>query len=713
MKFEYAEDICDALKDRETWETRQETWYKMRHTGLRRINPPYPGAADLHFPLIDALVERMKPFYYKQLFATDQFAAFVSLRTQPSDTTSAVASWFDYRLKQKSNFQRKILTTIDAMLMAGRAPIKIYWDYKQKKLCFNAIAPTYFIIPNDVDELQEAPWVCHVLLMSVEDYKANSAFRQDPDFIEKIKGTSTSEMGIHGMGTHYDTIKRREGITFTKTDQQVILWEVYYRENGKIYFETYSPQCFEEKDCARPRQSLAYSHGNYPFCSLRSEIKDEGWYSPRGIPEIVAAFEDSLSRQWNFKHDYMDFVNKPLFKNTQGMGNTGVVSFLPGSSLPQGLEPAVMPAPPISFDQEMQMTRSLAEYRVAIPDLGATEHMASRPGSRGDITATQIQAIIGQSGLSDDMRSRVFRLDCGDIFNMCFSLYKQYDGQSLTYVLYDTVGQVPPDALQGEYEIMPNGAADSWNKPQQLQKAIARLQLLGNSPFWKRNELEKNFVEIDDPRLIKRAYTDPGIEMQNQMEQQAQEISIMLLGFPATVKPSDDDKAHIQSLKGYVEAELAQQKPIDPKTARLLLGHSQGHMQALDQKKDPALNQVRQMTKPLFDFLQQIAMSDQAPPQNVIPGPGSPQMGQEPPKVTDLSQVEVDKSKVQSDRVSDATKVADAVSNLIKSGVEVTQADINKVLTDLGLPPITPFDEPAVPPETHQNIGPTATESAP
>src|SRR5215831_10075880 len=183
MKFELATDICDALKDRSTWETRQETWYKMRHNGLRRVAPPYPGAADLHFPLIDSLMERMKPFYYKQLFASDQFAAFVSLKTQPADTTSAVASWFDYRLKQKTNFQRKILTTIDAMLLAGRAPMKVYWDFDTKKMCFAAIAPTYFIIPADCEEIQEAPWVTHVMLMSVNDYKKNKNFRQDEDFI--------------------------------------------------------------------------------------------------------------------------------------------------------------------------------------------------------------------------------------------------------------------------------------------------------------------------------------------------------------------------------------------------------------------------------------------------------------------------------------------------------------------------------------------------
>jgi hypothetical protein len=91
----------------------------MRHTGLRRIAAPYPGAADLHFPLIDSIVERLKPFFYSQLYGKDQFATFTSLRTQPADTTSAVAAWFDYRLKQKTNFERKLLTCIDAMCMAG------------------------------------------------------------------------------------------------------------------------------------------------------------------------------------------------------------------------------------------------------------------------------------------------------------------------------------------------------------------------------------------------------------------------------------------------------------------------------------------------------------------------------------------------------------------------------------------------------------------
>src|SRR4029077_16027965 len=237
-------------------------------------------------------------------------------------------------------------------------------------------------------------------------------------------------------------------------------------------------------------------------------------------------------------------------------------------------------------------------------------------------------AIVGQSQLTDDMRSRVIRLDLGDLFRMCWSLYKQYDSASLTYVLYDTVGQLPPDALQGEYEIMPNGSAESWNKPQQLQKAIARLQMFRGSPYWRQDELEKSVMELDDPRMIKRAFTDPGQELKKQMEVQAQEISIMLLGFPAAVQPSDDDKAHIQSMEGFVQRDVqTQEGRITPEVARLILQHGGEHDQALAQKGDPNLNQIRQSMQPMLEFLGQIDISQRCR-STVVPGPGGQASGQ-------------------------------------------------------------------------------------
>jgi hypothetical protein len=277
------------------------------------------------------------------------------------------------------------------------------------------------------------------------------------------------------------------------------------------------------------------------------------------------------------------------------------------------------------------------------------------------------------------------RLDLGDLFRMCWSLYKQYDKDSLTYVLYDTVGQLPPDALAGDYEIMPNGSAESWNKPQQLQKAIARLQMFRGSPYWKQDELEKSVMELDDPRMIKRAYTDPGQELKKQMEVQAQEISIMLLGFPAAVQPSDDDKAHLQSMEGFVQRDVQTgEGKVTPEVARLLLQHGADHDNALAQKGDKAINQVRQQAQPMIQYLSQVAQS-QATPSNVVPGPGGQTQGAPGLGAGGASGAP---GGSQDDPIGDATKVLNALSGLKKAGVPVTDEEVNLALAKAGLPPL-------------------------
>src|SRR3954454_1235964 len=72
--------ICGDLRSRQAWLSRQSAWYQMRHDGLRRKSKPFPGAADLHYPLADSIIEKLKPFYFNQLFATETVAEFVPKR---------------------------------------------------------------------------------------------------------------------------------------------------------------------------------------------------------------------------------------------------------------------------------------------------------------------------------------------------------------------------------------------------------------------------------------------------------------------------------------------------------------------------------------------------------------------------------------------------------------------------------------------------------
>src|SRR3954471_14346250 len=74
--------ICGDIRSRQVWLSRQALWYEMRHLGLRRTNKPFPGASELHYPLADSIIEKLKPFYFNQLFATETVAQFVPKRPE-------------------------------------------------------------------------------------------------------------------------------------------------------------------------------------------------------------------------------------------------------------------------------------------------------------------------------------------------------------------------------------------------------------------------------------------------------------------------------------------------------------------------------------------------------------------------------------------------------------------------------------------------------
>ena len=57
----YGEVIRD-LQVRLDWENRQLGWAKMRIFGLRRIAKPWPLASDLHVPIADTIINKLKPY---------------------------------------------------------------------------------------------------------------------------------------------------------------------------------------------------------------------------------------------------------------------------------------------------------------------------------------------------------------------------------------------------------------------------------------------------------------------------------------------------------------------------------------------------------------------------------------------------------------------------------------------------------------------------
>ena len=616
---EYYTRIIEALNQRETWENRQRLFYQARYFGVRRKVKPWPTAADLHVQLIDTAIEKLKPSFVNSAIGNDILSSFVPMRQQLAPLTVSAERWFDYNMRERTNFQKEIVSVIDHILLYGRGVAKVVWNEDKKRIDFEAIDPFHIIVPSYTKEFKDADFIVHIISTSVDSYKANPLYKQDEEFIKIISGKPSKSVGLRSE--IQDEIYRREGITQEAENDRIILWEMYTPSEDGWKVETYSPLVVAE-DVRKPFV-LPYKHGEPPFVDFPYEVTGGGWYSPRGVAEILLPGENLLNKLKNSLSDYVELANRPVFEAQNPISlNTANLKMQPGQILPQGLKPVQFSQPPFDFQKLMLEERLLAEQRMGNPDFGA--------GSQYQVsdrkTATEIQALQAQSAASGDLRNRMFRMGLAHLFKQCWSLYTQYNKKDLMYRYAEETGAMPPEGIHDEYSIEPKGGLDFINRQFALQKSVARMQMFQNNPFINQGELVKSVLEQDDPSLVRRLFQDPNAASGDQAEDQATEIATMLAtGFPVAIKPSDDHKAHISVLFAFNQAAQSRQQQVDQSAMQVLMAHLQQHLQALEQV-DP--NTSRAIQKQLRDAAkgQMQQQEQQLPPGEMQGQPAAPMM---------------------------------------------------------------------------------------
>ncbi len=588
--------ILDDLSSRSEWENRQRTWYKMRHNGLRRARKPGPWAADLHFPLADTIISKLKPYYFEQLYATETVASFVSLNPQNDSLTTGAARWFDFQIKQRSNLETEILTLIDTVLSCGRGTMKVCWDADEKALRFHSINPLHLIVPKNAVGTFTSHRFAEVQVITVDDYKRNLNYTdQSDEFIKSISGSGLEDK--KGSLTQDQEKYRREGITYGNTPTEIVLWEVYEHVGSKWIIHTYSP-LKPEVDVREPME-VPYRHGVPPFVDFAYEVKDKGWYSPRGVCELVAPHEASLCRLWNEKHDCMTLFNRPLFTSDRDIPNGANIDMVPGQILPFKIEPIRPGQPPFSFDQEMLSTRQVAEQRIAMPDYGMNQVMNTQDRR----TATEIQAVSEVMGNASDLRMRIFRKSLCRLYWLGWETLKEFKSADIKYYFNTVQHELNPEALKGEYEIAPHGSPDGVSKVFNMQKAVQRFQMFNNDPFINQPELRRSVLESDDAALSMRLLVDPNTTQATQQEDQADEISILSIGFPARVLPADDHAVHIQTCVEYLVSRQKLGVEFNQIAHQRIIEHITQHMDALAQSNPKLAKQIQKGLEGLAEQL--------------------------------------------------------------------------------------------------------------
>ena len=612
-----------VLAQRGVWEQKERLYYLMRHDGLRRLNKPFPTAADAHFPLVDMQISELKPFWIGHAFGGERLADFVAMRTQLADMTEAAADFMDFELRYRTAFRYVMEQAVDTMLLRGRGVLKMVYDPFKQKLVFKNVDPLYVLMADQYDDFDDADYFVEVQTLTVPQYQRNRNFNQDPAVLNAIRGKTDWNLSAIKLDKMV-----REGVTHSSRDDLIILWNYYEREQSRWVVRTHCPLAWEQKVRA-PYGLPLYWDGEplQPFCSITMEIKDEGWYSPRGVAELNAAFEAYATKLWNEKSDAMTFANRPLFTADNELQNSGNLRFMPGELIPGNIKAVQMPAPAMSFTEEINFTREVAEQRARMPDFGI---LGGDQGGSRPRTATENNRIAGLQEVGADHNGDVFRsVRLAKIFKLAWALICHREDlaleegrpKRLTYFVCDNLQTLPVQALHDQYLVVPAGTGGT--KQQRLQRAIGRYTLFKGAPNVDQDGLVRDVLAADDSRLVKKLLVPTGMKAASEAEDEATEIAIMLIGFAAPALPGEDHITRIKVLVGFLQKQELTGAPVDPIAQQRIQQHLAVHFQYLQQQQPQAARQLRQAVMAMEQQAAAVRMGGAgAMPTNGAPAPG-------------------------------------------------------------------------------------------
>lgn len=611
-----------ALQNRIEWEK------KLARAQLQRFcqdrgkqnNQPWARASNVRYPLSDMVIDQKKPFFFKLVFGSEVIPHFKALVHKNIPFCSKAAHYFDFLIKEKTDFEDEIQFSTDAFLQDGETYMKVTWDDKDEVPKIQEVQSLFIITPSGTTQLKNAEWIIHVIQYSKADFvRTFKAKGLDESKLKDLARRAGSQRDLsNDQLAREDDEYYREGINITPKEGSIITWECHYKdEDGNKRMRTISPDdtSFDFND----DHAYPYDHNRWMFIHHRRELVNKKLHSSRGIPELVQEGEHSLSAMWRHKQNAMTLFNAPVYTAPNGIpGSTGNIGIRPGSIIPFNVQLLRQGEPPISWDHEMTNTRMIWERRVSTPDFGVGKAQEGKERR----TAKEIGFIQNLTSLGIELESGNFKKFMREILQQAWALVVQYKPKSLIYYMDQELSELPPESLNNDYIIHLSGSAESINKEWMMQKAAQLEQISRGNPYANYGEVFKNMLEVSFPGQVQRFFTDPQQRQQEAAEKAASDIDIMIsVQFPIQPKPNDDHFTAAMIALKFLQGRQMTKKPLDPQASALIGRYIAGHREML---KKTNKQQFQQLTQALnaFDMMnkagQRVGVNG-APPQGMPP----------------------------------------------------------------------------------------------
>lgn len=606
------EETLEALKDRTPWEKKLARCEMQRFCldRSRVNNNPWPRASNVRFPLSDTIIDQKKPFLYKVLHSAEHVASFKALVSVNMEFSLGCEAYFDFHVRELTNFEREVQYALDNGLQDGETYFKVMWSTKKQCCVYLRIDPLFIITPSNCEELEESPWVTHVIELDASTVLKR--FKDVPDiegFVKRNKGKQ-AESGDNEE--REESRYEREGITSSHKNM-IVLWERHYMDddgNRRIITTSPTESGFDLKDDRPYPYVFADKFEEYMIFQYRREIVTKDLHSSRGIPELVQEGEFVLTSAWRTWQNWATLAGNPVYEAPNGIpGNVQNLTLVPGKVHPFALRLIQQPPPPIDWQEQIAFTRGVYERRAATPDFGVGQGN-SQNDSR---TATEVNKITNMQSLNVELETGNWKAFMRKVFKASWALIVQYKPNSLTYFLDNELKTLPKDALNNDYQIVVSGSADAIDKEFLMNKTIALIKLNQGNINANMSELTKHLFEIATPGQVQRFWMDTQQRQMTNMLKAADDVSIILsTGVEVKPQPNDDFMTNALTAFSILNNKAKTGQPLTPVQVQLVTGYIAANREALKKVNKDAYNALsQQLNQADVQQHQQLAVAGQ------------------------------------------------------------------------------------------------------
>jgi hypothetical protein len=363
--------------------------------------------------------------------------------------------------------------------------------------------PANVFVPSDAGmDVQDLRWICH------EYYEPIEVLRQradegiyDKEAVNEIISLKDLERydstEVKDKDKIIDSTKStREGIDRLSNPSHLVkIWEVYKYYNP-VEGEPEQKWQFiltPEFNKIIKKQVLPYDHQKFPFVRFHTEIVDDRWFSPRGIPEHLEDISKEIDAQHNQRIDSQTIRNAPMFKFRSGVVNPKLVRFIPAQGIPvsgmQPLDDSIKLMDNTNINAEFSYEREEMLLKTVIQEyLGQVDYsLQSMINKRQPRTLGEVQMQAQNANQVFSLDSTMWTTSIAELFTQIMELCQQYMPERVFALV---VGQddlepihITRDEIQGKYDIVCRGNDNNTNPYVKAQKSQMRVQLLLGNPI--------------------------------------------------------------------------------------------------------------------------------------------------------------------------------------------------------------------------------------